>query len=105
LSNRGFYSLLRQRRKHLRAQPLNPELNQLDPGAILAPVVPEPVYLEDVLLHLAGSYPRKIHDHVFDVIDQIFGTRRALLTAVVMLSTIRSLSNCSAARSRTDKKQ
>lgn len=60
---------LRQHRKHLHTEPLNPEPDQLNPGPILAPVVPEPVHREDMLLDLPRADPRKIHDHVVSAVE------------------------------------
>jgi hypothetical protein len=60
---------LRQRQKHLHGKPLDPQPNQLNSGPILAPIVPEPVHREDVLLDLPRSDPRKIYDHVVFAVE------------------------------------
>ena len=56
--------MLRQRRKHLHAEPLDPEPEQLDPPPILAPVAPEPEMPQDVLFDLYGTRRRNVHDDV-----------------------------------------
>ena len=48
---------------------LNPEPDELDSGPILAPVVPEQVHREDVLLDLPRSDPRKFYDHVVFAVE------------------------------------
>jgi hypothetical protein len=81
---------LRQRRKHLHAEPLNPEPDQLDPRSILAPVVPEPVHRKDVLLDLPGANPRKIHDHVIFAVElhRERSVRRDLGQAVLLVDVV-----------------